>query len=160
MMPGTEMNTHTQSQSKCKKTGIHSFLSCCDFSLLAEMYQKSSSYVATDFVVCGLSEYVMHVYFICFVHNCTFSQTDMCDFRPFSVTNNQCGIWAGVGRFRIVWWWQWKWAKWMSRVLKASCHVIELLYMEFGLVIRFTEHLQNVTRNNYDSRTELLQKSL
>jgi hypothetical protein len=32
---------------------------------------------------------------------------------------------------------------------------MEWLYTGFGLVIGFTEHLQNVIKNNYDSLTEL-----
>jgi hypothetical protein len=33
--------------------------------------------------------------------------------------------------------------------------MMEQLQMGFGLVIGFTEHLQNITTNNYDSLTEL-----
>jgi superfamily I DNA and RNA helicase len=36
-------------------------------------------------------------------------------------------------------------------MFRRYCHVYERLYTEFGLVVGFTEHLQNVITNNYSA---------
>jgi hypothetical protein len=59
----------------------------------------------------------------------------------------------GIMIYITIWWWH-NLRDILTRVL-LYCHMIEWLQLGLGLVIRFIEHLKNVTTNNYDSLSEL-----